>query len=84
MPLYRQEQDSGHAEGASRTTMANWIIRIAEEKQPVFSAMKAELLPVKSFMPMKQRTGVHEEGRRQKAVVCGYTNAKLMANTWRL
>ena len=46
MPLYRQEQDlKAHGVELSRTTMANWIIRIAEEKaKPVYEMMKAELL----------------------------------------
>ena len=46
MPLYRIEQDmKDHGVMLSRTTMANWIIRIAEEKaKPVYELMKAELL----------------------------------------
>ena len=46
MPLYRIEQDmKDHGVMLSRTTMANWIIRIAEEKaKPVYEMMKAELL----------------------------------------
>ena len=46
MPLYRQEQDfKARGVELSRTTMASWIIRIAEERvKPVYERMKAELL----------------------------------------
>ncbi len=46
MPLYRIEQAlKDHGIILSRTTMANWIIRIAEEKvKPVYDLMKTALL----------------------------------------
>ena len=46
MPLYRIEQDmKNHGVMLSRTTMANWIIRIAGDKAKlVYELMKTELL----------------------------------------
>jgi len=46
MPLYRIEQAlMDHGIALSRTTMANWIIRMAEEKaKPVYNLMKTALL----------------------------------------
>ena len=81
MPLYRQEQDL-RARGVelSRTTMANWIIRIAEEKaKPVFDAMKAELLAGSVIHADETTVQVlHEEGRKAKTKsrMWVYCNAK--------
>lgn len=46
MPLYRIEQEmKAHGVILSRTTMANWIIRISEEKvKAVYELMKVDLL----------------------------------------
>lgn len=81
MPLYRQEQDlRAHGVELSRTTMANWIIRIAEEKaKPVFDAMKAELLAGSVIHADETTVQVlHEEGRKAKTKsrMWVYCNAK--------
>ena len=81
MPLYRQEQDfKTHGVELSRTTMANWIIRIAEEKaKPVYDLMKTELLA--GTVVHADETSVqvlHEEGRKAKtkSKMWVYCNAK--------
>ena len=81
MPLYRQEQDfRAHGVELSRTTMANWSIRIAEEKaKPVFDAMKAELLAGSVIHADETTVQVlHEEGRKAKTKsrMWVYCNAK--------
>ena len=69
MPLYRIEQDmKDHGVMLSRTTMANWIIRIAEEKaKPVYEMMKAELLSGRIIHADETVVQVlHEPGRSAK------------------
>ena len=69
MPLYRIEQDmKDHGVMLSRTTMANWIIRIAEEKaKPVYELMKAELLSGRIIHADETVVQVlHEPGRSAK------------------
>ena len=69
MPLYRIEQDmKDHGVMLSRTTMANWIIKIAEEKaKPVYELMKAELLSGRIIHADETVVQVlHEQGRSAK------------------
>ena len=69
MPLYRIEQDmKDHGVMLSRTTMANWIIKIAEEKaKPVYELMKAELLSGRIIHADETVVQVlHEPGRSAK------------------
>ena len=69
MPLYRIEQDmKDHGVMLSRTTMANWIIKIAEEKaKPVYELMKAELLSGRIIHADETVVQVlHELGRSAK------------------
>ena len=69
MPLYRIEQDmKDHGVMLSRTTMANWIIRIAEKKaKPVYELMKAELLSGRIIHADETVVQVlHEPGRSAK------------------
>ena len=69
MPLYRIEQDmKDHDVMLYRTTMANWIIRIAEEKaKPVYEMMKAELLSGRIIHADETVVQVlHEPGRSAK------------------
>ena len=69
MPLYRIEQDmKDHGVMLSRTTMANWIIKIAEKKaKPVYELMKAGALS--GLIIYADETVVqvlHEPGRSAK------------------
>ena len=69
MPLYRIEQGmKDHGVMLSRTTMANWIIKIAEEKtKPVYALMKAELLSGRIIHADETVVQVlHEPGRNAK------------------
>ena len=69
MPLYRIEQDmKAHGVMLSRTTMANWIIRIAEEKaKPVYEQMKCDLLSGNIIHADETVVQVlHEPGRKAK------------------
>ena len=69
MPLYGIEQDmKDHGVMLSRTTMANWIIRIAEEKaRLVYELMKAELLSGRIIHADETVVQVlHEPGRSAK------------------
>ena len=69
MPLYRIEQDmKDHGVMLSRTTMANWIIKIAEEKaKPIYELMKAELLSGRIIHADETVVQVlHEPGRSAK------------------
>ena len=69
MPLYRIEQDmKDHGVMLSRTTMVNWIIKIAEEKaKPVYELMKAELLSGRIIHADETVVQVlHELGRSAK------------------
>ena len=69
MPLYRIEQDmKDHGVMLSRTTMASWIIKIAEEKaKPVYDLMKAELLSGRIIHSDETVVQVlHEPGRSAK------------------
>ena len=69
MPLYRIEQDmKDHGAMLSRTTMANWIIKIAEEKaKPIYEQMKAELLSGRIIHADETVVRVlHEAGRSAK------------------
>ena len=69
MPLYRIEQDmKDHGVMLSRTTMANWIIKIAEEKAKlVYELMKAELLSGRIIHADETVVQVlHESGRSAK------------------
>ena len=69
MPLYRIEQDmKDHGVMLSRTTMANWIIKIAEEKaKPVYELMKIELLSGRIIHADETVVQVlHEPGRSAK------------------
>ena len=69
MPLYRIEQDmKDHGVMLSRTTMANWIIKIAEEKaKTVYELMKAELLSGRIIHADETVVQVlHEPGRSAK------------------
>ena len=81
MPLYRQEKDfKAHGVELSRTTMASWIIRIAEEKaKPVYELMKTELLSGSIIHADETTVQVlHEEGRKAKTKsrMWVYCNAK--------
>ena len=69
MPLYRIEQDfKAHGVTISRTTMANWIIRIAGEKaKQVYERMKADLLSHHIIHIDETVVQVlHEPGRKAK------------------
>ena len=68
MPLYRIEQDmKDHGVMLSRTTMANWIIKIAEEKaKPVYELMKAELLSGRII-----HADTNRDGAQRHNPVCG-------------
>ena len=68
-PLYRQEQDFKQ-KGVilSRTTMANWIIRMSIKKaEPIYARMKEDLLKYEVIHGDETRVQVlHEEDRRAK------------------
>ena len=68
-PLYRQEQDF-RQKGVilSRTTMANWIIRMSMKKaEPIYARMKEDLLKNTVIHGDETRVQVlHEENRRAK------------------
>ncbi|MBQ1389695.1 MAG: IS66 family transposase, partial [Clostridia bacterium] len=68
-PLYRQEQDFKQ-KGVilSRTTMANWIIRMSIKKaEPIYTHMKEDLLKYDVIHGDETRVQVlHEEDRRAK------------------
>ena len=84
-PLYRQEQDFKQ-KGVilSRTTMANWIIRMSIKKaEPIYARMKEDLLKYDVIHGDETRVQVlHEEDRRAKtkSQMWAFTNPETAEN----